>query len=201
MIKHIVFDVGRVLLHWDPELPYRRLIPDPQRRAWFLSEVCSPAWNREQDRGRGWPEAEAVLIAERPEEADLIRAYRRYWNEMVPYAIEESCQVLASLVKAGMDVTLLTNFHQETFEVAKARFPFLSATRGATVSGEVALLKPERAIYDHHTSTFGLDPDATLFFDDTAENVDGAKAAGWRAHLFTTPQQMRADLAAAGVAV
>lgn len=199
MIKHIVFDVGMVLLHWDPEIPYRELIPDDTRREWFLANVCTPDWNREQDRGRTWAEAEAALIAQHPEEADLIRAFRERWPDMLPRTLPGTPQIMAALIDAGIDVTLLTNFSHETFPIARERFPELDRARGVTVSGEVGLIKPDRAIYDHHTRTFGLEPAATLFFDDSPANVDGAIAAGWQARHFTSAEAMRADLAEAGI--
>ncbi|MBJ3775193.1 HAD-IA family hydrolase [Acuticoccus mangrovi] len=199
-VRHIVLDIGRVLLKWDPELPYRRLIPDPERRRWFLSEVCTPAWNHAQDGGRSWAEGEAELIARFPAEADLIRAYRATWCEMVPEPLAETPQIMADLVAAGHDVTLLTNFHPETFAIALQRFPFLQAARGRTVSGEVGITKPDPAIYALHARRFGLEPAATLFFDDSAANVAAAEAAGWTGRLFTDAARMRADLAATGVA-
>jgi 2-haloacid dehalogenase len=198
-IRHIVLDIGRVLVAWDPEIPYRRLIPDEAERRWFLTEVCSPEWNLEQDRGRSWAEGEAVLIAQHPDKADLIRAFRRHWPEMVPHLLPQTPGMMESLIDAGHDVTLLTNFHQETWPLALEKFPVLSRPRGATVSGQIGVVKPERAIYEHHAERFGLDPAATIFFDDNATNVAGAEAAGWTAHRFTGPEQMRADLRAAGI--
>ena len=146
MIDHVVFDIGRVLIHWDPEAPYHALIPDPAERAHFLAEICSPAWNLEQDRGRSWAAAEELLIAEHPAKADLIRAYRRHWHAMVPHAYDGTVAILRALVAQGMDVTLLTNFAADTFREAKGRFDFLGETRGATVSGHYyyKLLEPAR---------------------------------------------------------
>lgn len=201
MIRHIVFDIGKVLIEWDPELPYRTLIPDAERRAWFLSTVCSPDWNREQDRGRAWREAEDTLIETWPEEAELIRAYRANWLEMVPATIPGTPDILKSLVAAGHDVTMLTNFSADTFALALERFPLLTLPRGVTVSGAVGLIKPDRAIYDHHAERFGLDPAATLFFDDSPPNITGAEAAGWNARHFTEAGRMRQDLAEFGIAV
>ena len=85
-IDHIVFDIGKVLIHWDPELPYLDLLPDPAVRQAFLRDICSPDWNLEQDRGRDWREAEELLIADHPEKAGLIRAYRQRWHMSVPHA-------------------------------------------------------------------------------------------------------------------
>lgn len=201
MIRHIVFDIGRVLVEWDPERPYRRLIPDAAKRRWFLETVCTSAWNAEQDRGRPWAEAEALLIAQYPEEADLIRAYRAHWTEMVPDTLAETPQILERLVDEGRDVTMLTNFAADTFVEAVARFPVLSRPRGVTVSGVEGIIKPDPAIYALHAERFALDPAATLFFDDSPANVEAARGAGWTAHLFTSPARMRADFAAAGIAV
>ena len=104
------------------------------------------------------------------------------------------------LVAEGRDVTLLTNFNDETFAEARSRYPFLDLARGATVSALVGLLKPEREIFDHHATTFGLDPGASLFIDDSQANVDGARAAGWQAVQFVDPARLQADLADFGIA-
>ncbi len=137
MIRHVVFDIGRVFIQWDPERPYRALIPDDARRAWFLSEVCTSAWNKEQDRGRSWAEAERILIEQYPAEAALIRAYRENWSEMVPCEIEGTAEIFDGLVAAGYDVTMLTNFAVDTFAIAQERFPVLTRSRGVTVSGAI----------------------------------------------------------------
>jgi 2-haloacid dehalogenase len=200
-IRHIVFDIGKVLVHYDPEIPYRRLIPDAERRRWFLANVCTPAWNIEQDRGRSWSDAEAMLIADYPEHADNIRHFRRHWHEMVSHPYDDSVAILEGLVERGRDVTMLTNFAADTFAEARERFPFLAKPRGVTVSGEIGLLKPDRAIYDHHARAFGLDPSATIFIDDSLPNVEGARAAGWRAVQFTDAATLASDLARHGIEV
>ncbi|WP_223478381.1 HAD family hydrolase [Oricola indica] len=194
-IRHIVFDIGKVLLHYDPELPFRRIIPDDRRRAWFLEDVCSNAWNVEQDRGRSWSEAEDELIAHFPDEADNIRAFRRNWSEMIPYAYEGSVAILREHLDAGHDVTMLTNFASDTFREAQELYPFLKSTRGVTVSGDIKLIKPDPAIYAHHTRTFDLDPAATLFIDDSEKNVVSAREFGWQAIHFEDPEQLREELA------
>lgn len=186
-MRHVVLDIGNVLIRWESERPFRALIPDERRRRWFLSEVCSPAWNLQQDAGRPWEDAEAELIALFPEEERLIRAYRAFWHEMVPGDIPEAVATAEALIAAGHDVTMLTNFAPDTFEEARARFPVLTRSRGVTVSGAVGMVKPDRAIYDHHARTYALDAAATLFLDDSAANVDAARAAGWRAEQVTEP--------------
>lgn len=200
-IRHIVFDIGRVLIHYDPEIPYSRLIPDAERRRWFFENVCSHDWNLEQDRGRTWEEAEALLIAMHAGEEENIRAFRRHWHEMVSHSYDDTVVVMERLIDEGHDVTMLTNFAADTFVEARQRFPFLNRPRGVTVSGEVRLIKPDREIYDLHAASFGLDPEATLFIDDSPKNVAGARAAGWQAVQFVDAQQLERDLESYGVLV
>ncbi len=200
-IRHFVFDIGRVLVDWDPEVPYRRLIPDEAERRYFLTHVCTHEWNIEQDRGRSWREAEDVLIAEYPEHEAMIRAFRVHWAEMLPRHDPDTLAIRDALLNQGRDVTALTNFAADTFAEARVLFPFLNTFRGITVSADIGLMKPELAIYRHHETAFGLDPAATLFFDDSLANIEGARAAGWKAEQFTGAEKMRADLARYGVAV
>lgn len=200
-IRHIVFDIGKVLIHYDPNLPYSRIIPDEAERRWFFDNVCTHDWNMEQDRGRGWAEAEAEVIARYPEREEQIRAFRLNWREMVPHAYEDSVALMTSLIDAGHDVTMLTNFAADTFREAREMYPFLDLPRGVTVSGEVGLLKPDVAIYQRHVADFGLDPAACLFIDDVTVNVEGARAAGWQAVQFLGADKLRADLKDLGVEV
>ena len=200
-IRHIVFDIGKVLRQYDPTLPYSHVIPDDAEREWFLANVCTHEWNIEQDRGRPWEEAEDLLIAEHPERAEQIRAFRKHWNEMVPYAYDDSVVIFEKLIAEGRDVTMLTNFASDTFRVAQKRFPFLKKPRGVTVSGDIGLIKPDVAIYDTHAKSFGLDPASTIFIDDSLANVEGARAAGWHAVHFTGAEKLRSDLAAHGIKV
>ncbi|MDH4441333.1 MAG: HAD family phosphatase [Rhizobium sp.] len=200
-IRHIVFDIGKVLIHYDPNLPFSRIIPDLDERAEFFATVCTHDWNIEQDRGRSWTEAEDLLIDEFPEHEANIRAFRQYWAEMVPHAYDDSVAVMTGLIEAGHDVTMLTNFAADTFVEARKMYPFLNSTRGVTVSGEVGLIKPDVAIYQRHATDFGLVPAQTVFIDDSFPNVEGARAAGWQAVHFTGAEQLKADLRALGVNV
>ncbi|MBW8300087.1 MAG: HAD family phosphatase [Hydrogenophaga sp.] len=200
-IRHIVFDIGKVLIHYDPNLPYSRIIPDEAERRWFFDNVCTHDWNIEQDRGRGWAEAEAEIIARHPEREEQIRAFRLNWREMVPHAYEDSVALMTGLIDAGCDVTMLTNFAADTFQEAREMYPFLDLPRGVTVSGEVGLLKPDVAIYQRHAADFGLDPAACLFIDDVTVNVEGARAAGWQAVQFLGADKLRTDLKDLGVEV
>ena len=200
-VRHIVFDIGKVLLHYDPELPFLHLIPNEAERTHFLSTVCTSDWNLEQDRGRRWADAEDLLIADFPERADMIRAFRKHWPEMVPHAYDDSVSIMLDFIEEGQDVTLLTNFAADTFKEARKMYPFLNLPRGVTVSGEIGILKPERGIYDRHVEVFDLDPEACLFIDDSEKNVEGAIEAGWQAVHFTSAEKLRQDLGQLGLLV
>ncbi|MCA1366609.1 HAD family phosphatase [Bradyrhizobium sp. BRP14] len=198
-IRHIVFDIGKVLIHYDPHLPYSRIIPDEEERKWFFANICTQEWNVEQDRGRSWEEAEALLIRDYPDREEHIRAFRRHWHEMVPHAYVETVSIMESLIAEGRDVTMLTNFASDTFREAQKLYPFLTLPRGVTVSGDVGLIKPDVEIYRTHAKAFDLEPTATIFIDDSFANVEGARAAGWHSVHFTDARKLRSDLAGYGI--
>ena len=200
-IDHLVFDIGKVLLHYDPHLGFIDRIPDAAERQFFLTEVCSHEWNLEQDRGRSWADAEAEAIARHPGRAEDIRAFRENWPKMVPHLYAGSVALMEELMAKGVDVTLLTNFSSDTFRQAQEMYPVLTRTRGVTVSGDIGLIKPDRAIYDRHVAEFGLVPGKSLFIDDAAGNVEGAIAAGWQAVQFTDPETLARDLREKGLPV
>lgn len=200
-IRHIVFDVGKVLILWERDRPYRDLIPDPVERQRFLDEVCSMEWHLTLDDGAGIDDAVAGLVERFPHQAELIRAYKSRWLDTIPGAIEGSVAILEALVAQGHDVTALTNFNQDLFRITQGEYPFLNLFRGVTVSGEQRMSKPDPAIFEHHARAFALTPEATLFFDDSARNIDAARKAGWNAELFTTPEQVRVDLKRYGITV
>jgi 2-haloacid dehalogenase len=193
-INHVVFDIGKVLIAYDPEIPYLRLIPDEAERKHFLAEICSPAWNIEQDRGRTWEEAEAELTALHPGKASLIRAFRQNWHHMVGPVIEDAVAIMRRFIALGHDVTLLTNFASDTFRESLKRFAFLNEARGVTVSGDAKLIKPDPAIYQLHATTFGLRREKTLFIDDSLPNVLAAHSCGWHAVHFTGAAELEAEL-------
>ena len=198
-IRHIVFDIGKVLIHYDPDIPFARLIPDAGERKWFFENVCTHDWNLEQDRGRTWKEAEELLIARFPDHAHNIRGFRQHWHEMVPHPYQHSVDHLERFLADGRDVTLLTNFADDTFDQACEIFPFLTRPRGVTVSARVRLIKPDPAIYETHARSFGLDPSATFFIDDSLPNVQAARAAGWHAVQYLGPEKLDEDLRSFGL--
>jgi 2-haloacid dehalogenase len=201
LIDHIVFDIGKVLIHYDPHLGLMDGIPDKARRDWFFANVCTHDWNIEQDRGRSWADAEALLIDQFPDEASNIRAFRKNWRKMVFAPIDGTVAIMRQLIADDRDVTMLTNFASDTFHEALEMFPFLNEPRGVTVSGDVGLIKPDVAIYEMHHGAFGLNPARTLFIDDVPANVDAARKAGWQAVRFIDAETLKSDLEGFGVRV
>ncbi|GAA0592034.1 HAD family phosphatase [Paenochrobactrum glaciei] len=193
-IKHIVFDIGSVLIHYDPQLGFTDLIPDQTERNWFLQNICTHEWNLQQDRGRKWEDAENLLIEQFPDRENHIKGFRQNWHKMVPYAYDDSVAIFRQFIADGHDVTMLTNFASDTFREAQERFVFLKEPRGVTVSGDVFLMKPEREIYDLHIESFDLNPAETLFIDDNLPNIIAAREAGWQAVQFIDPATLRSDL-------
>lgn len=201
-ISNVVFDVGNVLIRWDPEYLYKELIPDPAERTDFLTNVCSMDWNLQQDLGRSWQEAVDELSALHPEKRDLIEAYSTRWGDMVPGAIEESVSILLSLKEAGVPLYAITNFSNEKFAEAKERFPFLADSFIDTVvSAEERVLKPDRKIFDILCERNNLTADSCVFIDDSEKNVVGARNVGMYAIHFHDPDMLRFELRTMGLPV
>jgi len=193
-ISTVVFDIGNVLIRWDPRFLYRKLIADEARMERFLAEVCTPAWNLEQDRGRDWPEAVAELVARHPGDADLIRAFDERWAEMVPGPIEGSVAILEELAAARVPLHAITNFSAAKWAETLPRFPFLALFGEVVVSAHERVLKPDAAIYRLLLDRRGIDPRTAVFVDDSAANVAGAEAVGMTAIRFTDPDDLRLRL-------
>jgi len=199
-VKAVVFDVGGVLVDWDPRHLYRPYFDgDEALMEHFLETVCTPAWNVEQDRGRPWDEAVALLTAEFPECRELIRAFRERWEDMVPDTIPGIPDIVWELKERGTPLFLLTNCAADTFELMRTRFDVFSAFDGAVVSATEGLLKPDPALFHRLLDRFALDPATTLFIDDVAANVEGADALGMRTHHFTGAAGLRGALERQGM--
>ncbi len=201
VIDAIIFDLGGVLIDWNPRHLYRTLFADEAEMERFLAEVCTPAWNLEQDRGRPWAQAIAELSAQHPEKAELIAAYRARWPEMLNGAIAGTVALLERLDQAGVPLYALTNWSAETWPYAERLFPFLARFRGIVVSGRIGMVKPEPAIYRHALARYGLAPQRTLFIDDAPRNVEGARAVGLNAIRFVGAEALARDLARYGLPV
>ena len=194
-----VFDVGNVLIRWDPHCLYRKLIHDEAERNDFLTRICSGAWNLEMDRGKPFAQGVAELSNLFPEKAHLIRAFHERWVETLDGAVEGSVAILEELRAGGIPCYAITNFNHETFDIAARHFPFLDGFHGVVVSGRERVVKPDRRIYQLLCSRYGLAPADCLFIDDSAANVEGARAAGMRAHHFSEPEKLRVELKASGL--
>lgn len=180
----MIFDFGNVLIGWDPENLYRKLIPDPARRKRFLTEVCHGAWNHQQDMGRAWPEAIAERIALFPGEADLIRAYRERFSEMLSGPVAEGNAILERVHAAGIPCYGLTNWSSDTYHASRAVMPFLAKMTYTAVSGDLKMAKPEPEIFEHLLGVIGRPAQACAFIDDNPPNIETARKLGIRAVLF-----------------
>jgi HAD superfamily hydrolase (TIGR01509 family) len=197
----VVFDVGNVLLRWDPRLVYRDLIPEPERLDWFMRHVCTAAWNIEQDRGRSWADGVALLVSQHPEWEREIRAYDERWHESVPGIVEESVAVLEALKARGDKVYAITNFSREKWAECLIRFPFLQSFDGVVVSAHERLLKPDPAIFSVLLNRYGLAAEDCIFIDDSAKNIAAAEDVGMRAVHFVEPIDLRSALRERGLAL
>jgi 2-haloacid dehalogenase len=179
--KTVVFDIGNVLLRWDPRNLYRMVFDDHVEMEWFLSNVCTPDWNLEQDRGRDWDEAVALLVKDHPKHEPAIRAFHDRWPETVAGVFEQNVMLLQRLRDAGVPNYCITNFSGPKFVLAQQKFPFLAGFDGVIVSGDERLLKPDHAIYHLLLDRYGLEASDCVFIDDSKPNVEAARAVGMEA--------------------
>ena len=157
-ISTVVFDLGGVLIDWNPRYLYRKLLRDePDRIEWFLGNICTPEWNSRQDAGRTMQEACDVLVAEYPEHEELIRAYYDRWEEMIAGPIEGTVDILRRIRERPYGLYGLTNWSAETFPVAQERFEFLSWFEGIVVSGDIGMIKPDPPIFHHLIEAFEIE--------------------------------------------
>ncbi len=191
---NIVFDIGNVLLHWDPRALYRKIFASEAEVDWFLTHVCPPSWNVEQDRGRSFEEAVAEATARHPDQAQAIAAYNLRWPETLTHVIEGTVAILEELKARGQALYAITNWNGDKFRETKARFGFLNHFRDIVVSGDERLVKPDPEIYRLLMARNGLDAASCLFIDDSLKNAEGAEAVGMKAHHFTTPERLRTAL-------
>jgi 2-haloacid dehalogenase len=197
--KAVVFDLGGVLIDWDPRYLYRKLLADEAAVEEFLATVCTPEWNVEQDRGRPFADGVAELVERHPVHAAAITAYHERWTETLGGDIPGTVELLAELRETGVPLYALTNWSAETFGIARERFEFLAWFDGVLVSGEERMVKPDPAIFRLLLDRFGLDPETTFYVDDSPANVAAAGRLGFDAVPFADPEQLRRDLAERGL--
>ena len=193
----LIFDLGGVVLDWNPRHLYRKLIPDEVAREWFLTEVCSPAWNLQMDTGKPSAEAVAELSARFPDQAGLISAYWDRWPEMLGGPIPGTAELVAELAKSGRELYAISNFNGEVWPATMDAFPVLNCFKDIVISSFVGVCKPDPRIFALALRRFGVAAGNCLFIDDVAANVNGAKAAGIAAVQFTSAAALRRLLASA----
>jgi 2-haloacid dehalogenase len=198
-VNAVVFDVGGVLLDWDPRHLYRKLFADEAKMEWFLTEICTPAWHASHDRGVSTAASCAELAARHPQFSELIWAWSNRSEEMIGGVDAGSVDVLRAVRETGLPCYALTNMEAETYPLRLERFAVLGWFDGTIVSGREGIAKPEPAIFTRLLDRFRLTARTTLMIDDTKENLETASNLGIQTVLFRSSRQLRAELEAAAV--
>ena len=199
-INTLVFDLGGVLIDWNPEYLYSKIIPDEKERKWFLTTVCTPDWNEQQDAGRSLVEATGHLVGKYPEHEAAIRAYYDRWTEMLGGPIRETVEIFRELkFHTQLKLYALTNWSAETFPVALELYDFLHWFDGRLVSGEEKVRKPFPEIYRLLIGRFGIEPAEAIYVDDNIRNVLPARELGFHGIHFRTPALFKKELEGLGV--
>jgi 2-haloacid dehalogenase len=200
-VTAVVFDLGGVVLDWNPRHLYRRVLPDDDAVEQFLNAVCTLEWHAQHDYGRPMAETIPQLSAEHPEHASTIAIWRERYVEMVAGYIDGMPAVLSELQAVGIPLYALTNMPAEVVPELRAAFPLVDMFEGMIVSGEELVMKPDPEIYHRLATRFDLEPNATVFVDDMPVNVDAAWELGFRAVRFESADALRSTLANWGLSI
>jgi 2-haloacid dehalogenase len=195
----VVFDLGGVLLQWDPRHLYRKLFADERAMEAFLAEVCTVEWNERQDAGRAFADAVADLMPQHEDKRELIEAFGRRFGEMIPGPIDGTVAILGELGRRGTPLYALTNWSSETFPPQRARFPFLASFDGIVVSGDEGVIKPDPRIFGILLDRYRIDAREAVFIDDNPANARAATALGLHGIHFRSPEALRRELVALGL--
>lgn len=198
-VRGVVFDVGNVIVRWDPRTLYSKIFPDPAERDWFLANVCTMEWHTRHDAGVSFADNRAPLIARFPDHAAAIRAWEERWWEMFSGPIAETEAVIEALHRRGVTLMGLTNMPASTAKGTFAMSPAFGRLSDIVVSGEVGLAKPDPRIFELTARRAGLTPSELLFVDDSRRNVEAAAAVGFDVHHFDAPATLQPALAARGL--
>ncbi len=196
MIKDVVFDFGGVLMDWDPRYLYRTYFKDEEQMEYFLSHICTDAWNAEQDRGRTFDEGVSLLLRQYPQYAEPIRMYKDRWESMLKGEFPRSVELLRRLKEQGYGIYGLTNWSAETIPIAFAKYDFFSLFDGIVVSGEEKLIKPDPKIYRILLDRYKLTAENTLFIDDSPANIEAASQLGFQTILFDNIENVTSKVVA-----
>jgi 2-haloacid dehalogenase len=198
-IEAVVFDIGGVLLDWNPRHLYRQVFDDEAAMEYFLGQICTPGWHDDHDRGVSTVESCARLAAAHPEHADEIWAWARRGEEMVSGVLVENVDLLTELTEAGVACFALSNMEAETFPLRFEQFAFFRLFSGIVISGMEQMAKPDREIYELLLDRFGLESESTLYIDDNAGNLEPASALGMSTVHYQSPESLRRSLVDAGL--
>ncbi len=198
-ITTVVFDLGGVLIDWDPRHLYRQLFSDPAQMEDFLAHVCTRDWHHAHDLGEDTRQSCRHLASRHPEHREMIMAWAERGEEMVRGQFDEAVAVLAELRAAGVRCLALSNMEAETFAIRRARFAFMDWFDGQVISGIEGVAKPDPRIFGILLRRYRLAPAATLFIDDAPPNVAAAQALGLHAVWYTSAGALRRDLRSLGL--
>jgi 2-haloacid dehalogenase len=198
----IIFDLGGVLIDWNPKYVFREIFDTEEEMDYFFENICTHEWNLQQDAGKSLAVATKERVALFPEYEAAIRAFYGRWEEMLGGPVDETVTLLAHLKEAQSHRLLaLTNWSAETFPVALERYDFLHWFEGIVVSGEEKTIKPRRELYKILLNRYHVEPATAVFIDDNAANVEAAKVLGMEGIHFTSAQQLREELRGLGIGV
>ena len=199
-VDTIIFDLGGVLVDWNPAYVFDKLITDEVKRKQFFDQICTSAWNEEQDAGRSLKEATQLLVDQYPEWQEYIEAYYGRWEEMLGGPIEETVEIFRELKESGRyTFYALTNWSAELFPIALKKYDFLHWFDGRLVSGEEKTRKPFPEFYQLLLERFSITKERAIFIDDNKRNAEAAEALGIPAIRFESAAQLREELKSRGV--
>jgi 2-haloacid dehalogenase len=199
-IETVIFDLGGVLIDWNPRYLYRKILKDENQITWFLENVCTSEWNDQQDAGRSFDEAIKELAQKHPEWEDAITAWGSRWQETIKGPIEDTVEILRKIKDDGKHrLYALTNWSAETFPWALDNFPFLHWFEGIVVSGVEKTRKPNAEFYNILLDRYRVHPEKAVFIDDNFKNIEGARALGITTIHFENPEKLKNELTRLGV--
>lgn len=199
-INTIIFDLGGVLIDWNPRYLYRKIFDTEEEITWFLENICTPEWNDEQDGGRTFEEATDLLVAKYPEWELPIRAWYGRWEETISGPVHGTVDLLKEVRNARQHrLYALTNWSAQSFPVALKKFDFLHWFEGIVVSGIENTRKPFPEIYQILFDRYQIDPKQTLFIDDNPANIVTGKSLGLHTIQFKDPQRLRNEMVLMGL--
>jgi HAD superfamily hydrolase (TIGR01509 family) len=198
-VRGVVFDIGNVIVRWDPRTLYARIFPDPAERDWFLANVCTMEWHARHDAGVSFAANRAPLIARFPRHEAAILAWEQRWWEMFSGPIPQTEAAIEAMSARSVPMVGLTNMSTETSAGTFAMSPAFARLGDIVVSAAVGLMKPDPRIFQLAADRAGLAPAELLFIDDSQRNIDAAAALGFDVHLFDDPATLHPALAARGL--